>query len=98
MITAAVNLGTLVRVFFGQDSDLFGESVDEILESYRNTENAATVQKTVVEAEILLDLHPDDRQLKTAFAKVAEGEFSPKAWGFTARTFLEKVIVTLRQA
>lgn len=97
MITAAVNLGTLVRVFFGQDSDLFGESVDEILESYRNTENAATVQKTVVEAEILLDLHPGEQQLKIAFAKVAEGEFSPKPWGLTERTFLEKVIVTLRQ-
>ncbi|WP_438811627.1 contact-dependent growth inhibition system immunity protein, partial [Pseudomonas lurida] len=28
------NTGTLIRVFFGQDYDLFGETVEEVLDSY----------------------------------------------------------------
>lgn len=35
----AIHLGTLVRVFFGQDYDLFGEGIDEILASYRKPTN-----------------------------------------------------------
>ena len=95
MASQTPNLGTLVRVFFGQDCDLFGESVEEILESYRDTENVMTVQKTVHEAQMFLGLYPDDTQLEFAFINLAEGEFSPTAWGYSTRTFLEKVIQTL---
>ena len=47
---SVANLGTLVRVF-GQDYDLFGESVEEILASYREMENTATVRKPSMKHE-----------------------------------------------
>ncbi|WP_129544136.1 contact-dependent growth inhibition system immunity protein [Serratia sp. 1D1416] len=97
MASQTPNLGTLVRVFFGQDYDLFGESVEEILESYRDTENVVTVQKTVNEAQMLLGLYPEEKQLEVAFTNLAEGEFSPTAWGYSVRAFLEKIIQTLSE-
>ncbi|CAI0985485.1 Uncharacterised protein [Serratia entomophila] len=96
MVAPVPNLGTLVRVFFGQDYDLFGESVEEILESYRDTENAETVQKTVDEATMLLTLYPEQQRLEAVFAELVEGEFAPAPWGHTVQSFLEKVISTLR--
>lgn len=91
---SVANLGTLVRVF-GQDYDLFGESVEEILASYRETENTATVRKTVDEARALLAQYPGEQQLELAVAELADGEFAPAPWGYTARSFLEKVISAL---
>ncbi|HGM6999055.1 TPA: contact-dependent growth inhibition system immunity protein [Serratia marcescens] len=92
---SVANLGTLVRVFFGQNYDLFGESVEEILASYRETENTATVRKTVDEARALLAQYPEEQQLELAVAELADGEFAPAPWGYTARSFLEKVISAL---
>ncbi|AJJ03021.1 hypothetical protein BZ21_3125 [Yersinia pseudotuberculosis] len=91
----AIHLGTLVRVFFGQDYDLFGEGVDEILASYRNTENQQTIQKTIDEANMLLTAYPEEKELELEFADLAEGEFSPASWGYNVQSFLEKVVVTL---
>ncbi|WP_033852526.1 contact-dependent growth inhibition system immunity protein [Yersinia wautersii] len=91
----AIHLGTLVRVFFGQDYDLFGEGIDEILASYRNTENQQTIQKTIDEANMLLTAYPEEKELELEFADLAEGEFSPASWGYNVQSFLEKVVVTL---
>ncbi|WP_145477168.1 contact-dependent growth inhibition system immunity protein [Yersinia similis] len=91
----AIHLGTLVRVFFGQDYDLFGEGVDEILASYRNTENQQIIQKTIDEANMLLTAYPEEKELELEFADLAEGEFSPASWGYNAQSFLEKIVVTL---
>ncbi|AXY35319.1 contact-dependent growth inhibition system immunity protein [Yersinia pseudotuberculosis] len=91
----AIHLGTLVRVFFGQDYDLFGEGVDEILASYRNTENQQTIQKTIDEANMLLTAYPEEKELELEFADLAEGEFSPASWGYNVQSFLEKIVITL---
>ncbi|AJJ58651.1 hypothetical protein DN756_00740 [Yersinia pseudotuberculosis] len=91
----AIHLGTLVRVFFGQDYDLFGEGIDEILASYRNTENQQTIQKTIDEANMLLTAYPEEKELELEFADLAEGEFSPASWGYNVQSFLEKIVITL---
>ncbi|ABS46423.1 MULTISPECIES: contact-dependent growth inhibition system immunity protein [Yersinia pseudotuberculosis complex] len=91
----AIHLGTLVRVFFGQDYDLFGEGIDEILASYRNTENQQTIQKTLDEANMLLTAYPEEKELELEFADLAEGEFSPASWGYNVQSFLEKIVITL---
>jgi CdiI immunity protein len=72
----AIHPGTLVRVFFWQDYNLFGENVDEILISYRNTENQQTIQKTIDEANMLLTAYPEEKELELEFADLAGGVFS----------------------
>lgn len=88
------NIGTLIRVFFGQDYDLFGETVEEVLDSYLETENPKTAEKVCQEAEYLLSLN--DQVLIEAFQSISQGEFNPEPWGETVRTFLEKINNYLR--
>ncbi|MDE8555066.1 contact-dependent growth inhibition system immunity protein [Pantoea vagans] len=88
------NIGTLIRVFFGQDYDLFGETVEEVLNSYLETENPKTAEKVCQEAEYLLSLN--DQELIEAFQSISQGEFNPEPWGETVRTFLEKIKNHLR--
>ncbi|MEN4830909.1 contact-dependent growth inhibition system immunity protein [Pantoea vagans] len=88
------NIGTLIRVFFGQDYDLFGETVEEVLDSYLETENSKTAEKVCQEAEYLLSLN--DQALIEAFQSISQGEFNPEPWGETVRTFLEKINSYLR--
>ncbi|MFE0583876.1 contact-dependent growth inhibition system immunity protein [Pantoea vagans] len=88
------NIGTLIRVFFGQDYDLFGETVEEVLDSYLETENPKTAEKVCQEAEYLLSLN--DQALIEAFQSISQGEFNPEPWGETVRTFLEKINSYLR--
>ncbi|AMG58579.1 contact-dependent growth inhibition system immunity protein [Pantoea vagans] len=88
------NIGTLIRVFFGQDYDLFGETVEEVLDSYLETENPKTAEKVCQEAEYLLSLN--DQALIKAFQSISQGEFNPEPWGETVRTFLEKINSYLR--
>lgn len=83
------NVGTLVRVFFGQDYDLFGETIEEILDSYLETENPKTALKVYQETDDLLSLN--DGALTEAFGAISQGEFCPGPWGETIRSFLEKV-------
>jgi len=42
MVKSYKNIGTLIRVFFGQDYDLFGETVEEIADSYLEVESPKT--------------------------------------------------------
>lgn len=88
------NIGTLIRVFFGQDYDLFGETVEEVLDSYLETENQKTAEKVCKEAENLLSLN--DEALTEEFETISQGEFYPEPWGETVRTFLEKIKSHLR--
>ncbi|WP_067704980.1 contact-dependent growth inhibition system immunity protein [Erwinia sp. ErVv1] len=88
------NIGTLIRVFFGQDYDLFGETVEEVLDSYLETENQKTAEKVCQEAENLLLLN--DEALTEEFETISQREFYPEPWGETVRTFLEKIKSHLR--
>lgn len=88
------NIGTLIRVFFGQDYDLFGETVEEVLDSYLETENQKTAEKVCKEAENLLSLN--DAALTEEFETISQGEFYPEPWGETVRSFLEKLKNHLR--
>ncbi|TPE19426.1 hypothetical protein FJP62_05150 [Pantoea vagans] len=89
MNTSCKNIGTLIRVFFGQDYDLFGETVEEVLDSYLETENLKTAGKVCLEAEYLLSLN--EQSLTETFESISQGEFNPEPWGETERSFLEKI-------
>ncbi|MDQ1211148.1 contact-dependent growth inhibition system immunity protein [Pantoea anthophila] len=89
MNTSYKNIGTLIRVFFGQDYDLFGETVEEVLDSYLETENPKTAGKVCLEAEYLLSLN--EQSLTETFESISQGEFNPEPWGETERSFLEKI-------
>ncbi|WP_337025109.1 contact-dependent growth inhibition system immunity protein [Pantoea anthophila] len=89
MNTSCKNIGTLIRVFFGQDYDLFGETVEEVLDSYLETENLKTAGKVCLEAECLLSLN--EQSLTETFESISQGEFYPEPWGETERSFLEKI-------
>ena len=82
------NLGTLIRVFFGQDYDLFGETLEDVPDSYLQIENPKTAINVCQEAENLLSLN--DETLTKTFAILSQGECFPELRGETVRTFLEK--------
>lgn len=88
------HIGTLIRVFFGQDYNLFGDTLEEVLDSYLETENPTTAMKVCQEAENLLSLN--DESLTEAFETISQGEFYPEPWGETVRSFLEKLKSYLR--
>lgn len=89
MVKSYKNIETLIRVFFGQDYDLFGETVEEIADSYLEVESSGTVMKVYQEADKLLSLN--DRVLTELFETLCQGEFCPELWGETVRSFLEKI-------
>lgn len=83
------NTGTLIRIFFGQDYDLFGETIKEVLESYLETEKLNTATKVCQEVDDLLLLN--ESALTETFDAISQGEFSPDSWDETVRSFLAKI-------
>lgn len=81
----------LIIVFFGQDFDIFGETIDEIMESYLDTENEYAFRSIMDQATQLLAINDDD-ELNSIMVSLAENEFEPRLWGETWRSFLQKVL------
>lgn len=84
----------LITVFFGQDFDLFGETIDEIMESYLEAENEHAFRNLREQATQLLAINDND-ELNSIMVSLAENEFEPRLWGETWRSFLQKVLLRL---
>ncbi|PKH24728.1 hypothetical protein CIG19_06840 [Enterobacterales bacterium CwR94] len=88
-----LTLRKLLVVFFGPDFEMFGETVDEIMHNYRKIENEVALSNLRNQISDILSL--PDAQLDKVMSGLAENQFSPDPWGFTWRSFLEKVQSTL---
>ncbi|WP_233598478.1 contact-dependent growth inhibition system immunity protein [Erwinia sp. 198] len=58
---------------------MFGETTEEILDSYLETENPKAALKVYQETDDLLALN--DGALTEAFGAISQGEFCPDSWG-----------------
>ncbi|NML30448.1 contact-dependent growth inhibition system immunity protein [Paraburkholderia antibiotica] len=80
--------------YFGQDFDLFGNTVSEIVECYKKgcPHNYGDV---IREIELFRNEHPND--LATAFEENFLSAFTPEPWGYTILSFLDEVERLLRE-
>lgn len=84
----------LMQVFFGQDRDEFGETIEEVINSfyfYNGEEGACDLKNEVTE---MLQTE-DDSELQARMELLAENQFSPGPWGETWRSFLQRVLHAL---
>lgn len=87
------SLITLTQTYFGQDRDIFGETIEEVVQSYcDNGENATRWLKNEITEMLKTE---DDNELIAHMKLLAENQFSPDPWGETWRSFLQRVLRTL---
>ncbi len=85
---------TLIGVFFGQDFENFGDTIEEIMQSYTEYENVTAAKNLKAQVSELL-LITDDNELNALMSSLAERQFEPASWGESWRSFLLKVEASL---
>jgi hypothetical protein len=93
MIDEFPSLSTFVRVFLGQDYDLFGNSIEEIVLHFVRNYNAEETKLLIDDIERFMRVHAAD--VDRAFITLYRDDFDPQLWGFTPASFLEKVLALL---
>lgn len=78
----------LFNTYFGQDFDLFGETVLEIVACYKK-DCPYDYENLVREIDSFRSEHPND--LDSAFEKDYGHDFDPVLWGYTTASFLEEL-------
>ncbi|EEA03396.1 conserved hypothetical protein [Burkholderia sp. H160] len=77
----------MFSVYFGQDFDLFGETVPQIVSCYKR-DDSHRQQGLIRELDSFRKEPPDD--LDTAFKHFRRG-FRPEGWGYTTASFLDEI-------
>lgn len=77
----------IFSIYFGQDFDLFGEAVPEIVVCYKR-DSLYQYKNMVHEIDSFRNEHPHD--LDAAFDQIYGGGFSPEPWGYTAALYLTR--------
>ncbi|SDQ32238.1 contact-dependent growth inhibition system immunity protein [Paraburkholderia tuberum] len=78
----------LMRTYFGQDFDLFGETVPEIVACYKQ-DSPHDYANLVREIDSFRTEHSHD--LAIAFDQMYGRGFSPEPWGYTVASFLDEI-------
>lgn len=86
-------MGLIFGVHFGQDFDLFGNTIPEIVSSYKN--DCPEYRNLPRELDAFTAEHPDD--LDAAFKEDFGSGFDPKLWGHTTASFFEEIKRLLRE-
>lgn len=84
--------GILLQAYFFCDFDIYGDTVEEIIASYRECYRY-NYNLLRTEVEQLLTL--PDSALISVMALLAENQFDPALWGETWRSFLLRVLAAL---
>ena len=82
----------MLRVFLSCHHDDFGNTLEEMLQSY--VTHHMPVLEARNEISILLQ-HKNDDELNIIMSAIAGDEFRPAHWGETWRSFLIRVMTTL---
>ncbi|MCC8392407.1 hypothetical protein LJ656_07380 [Paraburkholderia sp. MMS20-SJTR3] len=84
----------LFNMYFGQDFDLFGDSIPEIVACFKR-DCHSHYQNVLREIHAFRSEHPND--LAVAFEKTYLRAFSPEPEGYTTVSFLAEVERLLRE-
>jgi hypothetical protein len=86
-------LEVLITAYFGQDHGFDGTTVEEIIAVYSAEGTVANDDHTTRAIQAFIADHPLD--LDQAFAERFSFDMDPVLWGYSTRSFLEKVLVLL---
>ncbi|MFT4067186.1 contact-dependent growth inhibition system immunity protein [Paraburkholderia sp.] len=78
----------LFNTYFGQDFDLFGETVPEIVACYKK-DSPYDYENLVREIDSFRGNHPDD--LDATFKQLFGRGFRPEGWGYTTASLLDEI-------
>jgi len=75
--------------YFGQDFDLFGNTIPEIVAGYKQDASREYHHELINEINSFINEHPND--LDSEFEKDYGSGFDPKLWGHTTTSFLAEL-------
>jgi hypothetical protein len=82
-------MSLVFRAYFGQDFDLFGDTIPEIVSSYKRDSPQGCHHQLIEEINSFMDEHPTD--LDSAFKRDYGSGFNPKLWDHTTASFLDEL-------
>jgi len=82
----------MLRVFLSCHHDDYGNTIEEMLQSYIDYQMPVTDARNEISA---LLKNEDDYDLNIIMSEIAGEEFIPAAWGETWRSFLTRAMTTL---
>ncbi|WP_144812264.1 MULTISPECIES: contact-dependent growth inhibition system immunity protein [Enterobacteriaceae] len=85
-------LSGMLRVFLSCHHDDYGNTIEEMLQSYIDYQMPVTDARNEISA---LLKNEDDYDLNIIMSEIAGEEFIPAAWGETWRSFLTRAMTTL---
>lgn len=92
--TRYANLGQLIVAYFGEDSDLSGSNVAEIVACYKRESSQATCESVLREIDMFVR---DNRlELDAGLTREFGNQFDPRLWGYTVDGFLDELARLLR--
>ncbi|WP_245621134.1 contact-dependent growth inhibition system immunity protein [Paraburkholderia ferrariae] len=83
------NLEQLIFGRFHEDFDLFGDTIQELVLSYKEGRSKDEVDATISEIDAFKIHNPDD--LDAAFKDEFGYQCNPRLWGHTAASFLDEL-------
>ena len=85
----------LLHVYFGEDFDIWGNTIEELVGCYKRDSPIGDHQALLDEIASFRQAHPND--LDTAFLASYKNFFNPPLWGHTTDSFLTEVDRLLRE-
>jgi len=86
-------MGLAFGIYFGQDCHLFGDTIPEMVNAFRN--DCPQYRNLPRELDAFVAEHPDD--LDAAFEEDFGSGFDPQFWGYTTVSFFEEIKRLLRE-
>jgi hypothetical protein len=91
---ACPELDQLLHIYFGQDFDLWGNTIEELVGCYKRDSPVKDHQALLEEIARFRQTHSQD--LDAAFHSAYPNETNPAGWGHTTDSFLTEVERLLR--
>ncbi|KAB1139432.1 hypothetical protein F7R91_40050 [Streptomyces luteolifulvus] len=85
----------LAQAYFHQDFDLDAETPLGVVEMFRDSESADTVEALRAEIVTLLESEPTEEALANVWLDEAGAEYDPRLGGVTVRNWLRRMAETL---
>jgi hypothetical protein len=83
------NILILVGSYLGKDSEIWGDSFDEIMACYKNDSSPEERKALLMEVDLFENEYRDN--LDEIFYEKYGHDFNPKLWGFTTDSFFSEL-------